>query len=146
MSPITPHPGHENTRREARAFLSAETAPPQSADYILNWEAGLSVVDGDEDLYRELLVIFRDSVPVQLENMREALALGDIVAVEREAHSLKGAAANIGARAVSETARHLEYAAKQRDFGAAHGFSDQLRSAFKTLLTLLDASADARGQ
>jgi CheY-like chemotaxis protein len=121
---------------------SPDTCATQSFDAILSWEAGLSVVEGDEELYRELLVIFRDSVPMQLENLLEALRVGNIVAVEQEAHSLKSAAANIGARVVSEVARSLEQAAKQHDVDAAHGFSAQLCSAFKELLTLLDVSAD----
>jgi CheY-like chemotaxis protein len=113
-----------------------------NTDSILSWEAGLSVVEGDEELYRELLVIFRDSAPMQLDNLQAALRVSNIVAVEQEAHALKSAAANIGARAVSEAAHSLEQAAKQYDIDAAHCFSAQLHAAFKELLAFLDVSAN----
>jgi two-component system sensor histidine kinase/response regulator len=119
-----------------------DTCTSENTDSILSWEAGLSVVEGDEALYRELLVLFRDSAPMQLENLQEALRIGNMVTVEQEAHSLKSAAANIGATAVSEAARSLEQAAKQHDVDVAHRFSAQLRSAFKELLTFLDMSVD----
>lgn len=121
---------------------SPDSCASPNTDSILSWEAGLSVVEGDEELYRELLVIFRNSAPMQLDNLQEALRVGNIVAVEQEAHSLKSAAANIGARAVSKAARSLEQAAKQHDIDAAHCFSAQLCSAFKELLTFLDISAN----
>jgi CheY-like chemotaxis protein len=133
LTDLSPSPPH---------LASPDACASQSTYTILSWEAGLSVVEGDEELYRELLVIFCDSAPMQLENLQEALRVGNIVAVEQEAHALKSAAANIGARAVSEAARSLEQAAKQQDIGAAHCFSAQLCSAFKELLTFLNVSAD----
>jgi two-component system, sensor histidine kinase and response regulator len=129
----TPSPPH---------LPSPDTCASENTDSILSWEAGLAVVEGDEALYRELLVIFRDSVPMQLESLQEALRVGNMVAVEQEAHSLKSAAANIGARTVAEAARSLEQTAKQHDVDAAHRFSAQLRSAFTELLMLLDVSGD----
>jgi HPt (histidine-containing phosphotransfer) domain-containing protein len=79
----------------------------------LNLAAALERVGGDEELLRELAVIFVDDYPRQMRLLEEAVAKQDLQTAEREAHGLKGAVANFGAPDTVEAARTLEFAARE---------------------------------
>ncbi len=79
----------------------------------------LERLEGDEDLLRELVDIFLTQSRVQLEELTAALALGDAAAIRHQAHSLKGAAAGLGAEALSHRAAQLEQAGREGDLTAA---------------------------
>jgi len=55
---------------------------------------------------------FADSQAEAVQEIRNALAAGDIPVAERTAHSLKGAAGNLGATALAEEAAKAETAVK----------------------------------
>ena len=79
----------------------------------------MQVADGDENLAQELVELFIESGDIALEEIRDALRRGDLQAIGRAAHSLKGASANIHAQATSTAAAQLENA-------AVSGASDQI--------------------
>jgi len=60
------------------------------------------------DLFASLLLSFADRAPGQLEQLEQACAAQDPDALERAAHSLKGSAANLGARALADLCFALE--------------------------------------
>jgi len=62
------------------------------------------------DLYLRLLQIFVDSAASTPEKIRLALEKGDRVTAEREAHTMRGAAGNIGATLLAEVSTELELA------------------------------------
>ncbi len=64
---------------------------------IIDAASAIQRMGGDEELYREVLAVFFDDVPKQLELLRSAFAAKDMATAERQAHSLKSAAGNIGA-------------------------------------------------
>jgi HPt (histidine-containing phosphotransfer) domain-containing protein len=68
----------------------------------------LARVDGDRELLAEVIGLFLEDGPMQIEAMRRGLADGDSNAVRRAAHSLAGAAGNFGATDVTASARALE--------------------------------------
>jgi two-component system sensor histidine kinase/response regulator len=72
----------------------------------LDMAAGLKTSNGQPALYRRVLEIFLASA--DLAPLQTAMATGDTVAARRAAHSLKGAAATIGAASLSEAAGALE--------------------------------------
>jgi len=76
--------------------------------HVLDSEALLERVGGDVDFLQELAGIFREDCPKLLEEIRSAVAAGDAAALERAAHTLKGAIANFGADAAGQAAFHLE--------------------------------------
>lgn len=63
------------------------------------------------DSLGRILGLFQDAAPRHLARLREYAAAGDAVALRREAHTLKGAAAVIGARRVHDAAHAIEVAA-----------------------------------
>ena len=76
----------------------------------VDWQKFLQIADGDRTLVDELVDLFIESGDSALREIRAALGLGDLAAIGRAAHSLKGASANIHASAMSTAAGCLESA------------------------------------
>ena len=76
-----------------------------------------------------------------MEQLQYALQASDLVMVERQAHTLKSTAANIGATAVREAALEVELAARQRDQTAVHTFCSTLTAELTLLQMVLDNPA-----
>src|SRR5580692_6133416 len=85
-----------------------ETATLQIKD--VDTQSALRRTGGNPKRYEMLLRKFAESANV--EEMRDAHASGDTVTAARAAHSLKGAAANLGAAAVANSAAEAETAIK----------------------------------
>ena len=87
----------------------------QSAVSPAVWDrAGmLERIMGDTDLVCVLIEGFLDDMPKQIMLLREALAVGDASTVERQAHKIKGAAANVGCEALRAVALELEQRSNQ---------------------------------
>jgi len=79
----------------------------------IDTQAGLATTMNNMKLYRKLLGKFRDSQQDFEAQFRAAQADDDPIAPERTAHTLKGVAGNIGAKAVQEAAKELEFACKE---------------------------------
>jgi two-component system sensor histidine kinase/response regulator len=77
---------------------------------ILDKNAALERIEYDHELYDEICGIFREDAPMMIAKLKEACSGGDILLATRLAHSLKSAAANIGATDLSESARLAENA------------------------------------
>lgn len=78
----------------------------------------LERLEGDEELLRELLQIFLAQSAADLGEMKAAWQAGDTAALGHRAHSIKGAAAGLGATLLSRRAAQLEEAAKRGDLSA----------------------------
>ena len=76
-------------------------------------KAGMATTMDNEKLYTRMLVKFRDSQGGFAELFSAARAGTDPAAPERVAHTLKGTAGNIGAKAVQAAAADLEQACKE---------------------------------
>jgi two-component system sensor histidine kinase/response regulator len=77
---------------------------------ILDRNAALERIEHDQELYNEICEIFRDDVPNILAKLKTAFHEGDFPLATRHAHTLKSAAANIGATELSDNARLAENA------------------------------------
>ena len=101
---------------------------------VLDSASALSRIDGDEELYREVLRVFLDDTPKQLEILEKAVAEGSLETIERQAHSLKSAAANIGAEAMREVASKIELAARARGSEAYEEMVSGLQAEFSRVV------------
>jgi HPt (histidine-containing phosphotransfer) domain-containing protein len=71
---------------------------------------------GDDDAGIDaLLAVFRDSICVEHERLRDILARGDLIDFARTAHRMRGAALAMGARGLAEVAATLNAAAQKND-------------------------------
>jgi HPt (histidine-containing phosphotransfer) domain-containing protein len=69
--------------------------------------------------------------------MRSSLQSGDMVVLERSAHSLKGAAGNLSAKVVGAAALQLEKDAKNKDAKSATESLPRVERAVELLLPAL---------
>jgi two-component system sensor histidine kinase/response regulator len=101
----------------AEAVLSHELAPAAEAEVAelphvpgLNTTEGLLRLAGNQKLYLKLLWQFSKTEADAAQRIDSALAKNDNALAERLAHSVKGAAGNLGASAVQNAAANLENA------------------------------------
>ena len=64
--------------------------------------------DGDTEFEKELFEVFLEDCEERLQRLNDALAEGRLSEIQREAHTIKGAAANVGTTRLQEIAMHLE--------------------------------------
>ena len=65
-------------------------------------------VEGEPDLIVELIDLYAEDTPRRLAAIRSAWAAGDLAALRRAAHGLKGSSASLGARQVEMICEKLE--------------------------------------
>jgi two-component system, sensor histidine kinase and response regulator len=125
--------------KKARDQASREPAAQDSNrldNGIVNANELLERIGNDRGFLAELVTVFREDHPSQLEQIANGLAKKDANEVKRGAHSLKGALSNLAAPAASALAAQLEQESASGDLpGAENTFR-----AFKTELNrVLDA-------
>ncbi|MEQ8187419.1 MAG: response regulator, partial [Candidatus Eremiobacterota bacterium] len=76
-------------------------------------------LDDDEELFKELIDIFLDTIPSEIASLKAALNRKDFVMARRFAHSIKGVSGNIKANALSYIALNIEMAVKEDDIERA---------------------------
>ena len=103
--------GAGRTVREAEAGAKSGT--------IVDADAVLSRFDSDKALLQEAAELFRRSIPRLLAQLRSAVENGDIILVERTAHSIKGSVGNFGGIAAMESAMKLEMMGRGGDLSEA---------------------------
>ena len=83
--------------------------------YGIDTEIGLSRVSGNTKLYLKILNKFRISQADVTKRIKVSFDAGDNETSEREAHTLKGLAGNIGAEALQQAAQIVESQAKSKN-------------------------------
>ena len=74
-----------------------EAAALAEDDDVFNEPELLDRLMNDRDLVRTVLAGFLDDIPIQFGKLKEFLCNGDNSGAQRQAHTIKGAAANLGA-------------------------------------------------
>ena len=76
----------------------------------------LAQVEDDKGLLQELIGLFFDGIPKLLSAIQESITRRDARALERAAHTLKGAVSNFGAKSACDAALRLEVIGRGGDF------------------------------
>ena len=123
---------------EGTAYESV-VALPKPAKGSFDPEGLLRRAGGDWGLAREVINMFLEDTPEVLAQMREAVGKNDFNAVERAAHRLKGAAANLEARQLARIAFEIEQAAtaekvSEHDIVRLQQGVDELKRTLQTLM------------
>lgn len=87
---------------------------PSSASPPLSIDRGIAEFEGDRDFFMQVAADFINRTETQIQKMREALEKGMFPEVAREAHAIKGGAANLTADDLAVSAQRLETAGKNR--------------------------------
>lgn len=84
------------------------TDTPVAALPVFDYDDFMERMDGDMELLKEVLEIFLEDAPNLMGALRLAIRGGDKDAMERAAHTLKGAAANISAKALQRLSSNMQ--------------------------------------
>ncbi len=90
-------------------------------------------LEGDAELLQEIVEIFLDMGPEQLDSITNCIAAGDVNAVQTQARGMKGGASNIGAVKFVQTALSLEMLAKEGTLDGASELLSGMRDDFEDL-------------
>ena len=97
----------------------------------------LNRVNGDEEIVTEVMEVFLQDVPQQILFLQEAIANGDEMLAVRQAHSIKGAAADVGAVALQEVAFEMEKTARGGQLNKAFKLVEAISEEFKKVKIML---------
>jgi signal transduction histidine kinase/CheY-like chemotaxis protein len=136
-----PATGEQVEQLISRIFSVRGQIPNQSACSAApaaSWDSmeALQRVDGDAELLNELIQIFLAESPTQVEKLNRAIESGDVDAMQRATHTLKGELKYLGLTQAAEQAHALENMCRA---GELQGVAELFR-AFKSEMTAISTS------
>jgi HPt (histidine-containing phosphotransfer) domain-containing protein len=102
-----------------------------------NLSSTMETVMDSEELFQQIAGMLIESCPDHIAKIKTAIAENNSSALEREAHSLKGAVGNFGADDAYEAAYHLEKLGKNGEMEMAEEGLSRLESDLDLLLSEL---------
>lgn len=127
---------------------STQPSPPDLLP-VLDRQALLDRVVGDEPLMREILQIFRDERERRMAAVRQAMEARDAAAIGVAAHAINGAAGNIGAERVRRVAARLQNLGRSGSLDGADEawaeLQEEMHALDRQLAVALAPEVDARG-
>ncbi len=125
-----------------RADRSGRTGPRGGSGFDsepVDWQALLDCNSSDESSARELATLYLSCGDQALSDLTTALGRKDLPALCAQAHSLKGASANLYAHGVEQAAAALEAAARSGADAELDALTVRLQSELERTLTFLRA-------
>lgn len=121
---------------------AAPPAPPPNPgeDTVFDRSEIMRRLNGDEAYVAEVITMFLRDTPAQIGLLKSDCAAGQLERVERQAHSLKGASAMLGARALKTAAQRLEMSAKGNDLALATSLVDLVEVEFQRVKAVVTAA------
>ena len=120
-------------------FGTGVTAEPEPVGLLrtLDRATALERLGGDEELFADVAGLFLADAPRMVDQLRQAISVGDAPTVQCTAHGLKGAAGYVGGQAAAAAAEHLENFAATGELAAAPRTFETLTREINRLTTAL---------
>ena len=109
-----------------RNMSEATTKPQNSTETPLDISQALERFGDDKEFLKEMIQEFLEYIPAQLEAIRKAVDERNADTLKTEAHSIKGAAANLSAEPVRQAAYAIEMMGREAKL-------DRIENAFSEL-------------
>ncbi len=123
-----------DARKQESQFRRQEGATDHPPSAKIWDRAGmLARLMDDEDLVVTIMRSFLDDLPRQIEALRGYLKAGDAAGAERQAHTIKGAAANVSSEALRSVAFEMEKVVRAGDMAAGRIRMEELVATFHRL-------------
>jgi signal transduction histidine kinase/DNA-binding response OmpR family regulator/HPt (histidine-containing phosphotransfer) domain-containing protein len=121
--------GSNSSGGKVRLPAATSVEPPcasKPVDHdLFDHQAALDRVNGDEAVLSEIIGLFLDDAPIQLEKIRQAIKQGDAVSLCSAAHTLKGSVGCLAGGRAAAAAHRLEQLGKRAELrDAAPTFAD----------------------
>jgi PAS domain S-box-containing protein len=132
----------EGDNDEDKGIMTVDTSrslpqPDASAQEVWNHDEALSQLGGDEQLLMDMIALYRETAPEQLDALRVAWRDLDYDQLRRAAHSLKGLAGHFRADACRGLAARLEQSAGDRNQAECENLVEQVETAVHALTAAL---------
>jgi len=114
---------------ESHADAGMDSSFPPGSESVAFDRAGLLArVMGNESLAKKVMVSFLEMMPPQIGELRAFVDAENLPGIAAVAHGIKGAAANMGAMALSEAARTVEVAVSRNDIEAVRDATNSVEA------------------
>jgi HPt (histidine-containing phosphotransfer) domain-containing protein len=120
-----------------QAYIKNEN---QLSGVPIEFESAINRFCGDRGFFEKMLTEFLDYVPKQIKKLDQAVKKGDIEAVDREAHSLKGLAAQLSVNGLADLSLNLELLGRTGNLAGAKDELDKMRTEFQHLKEYINNS------
>lgn len=110
-----------------------ETIDSEPAKGIFDRKSFMERIMHDEELAAQIIAAFLQDMPLQLDILTAAVGDGTAIAAGKQAHKIKGAAANMSSEALCEVSRQMEIAGKENDLETLTRLMPILRQRFSEL-------------
>lgn len=117
--------------------MNQRKKPPSEA--VWNLHELLTRTDNDQELLRELLLIFKEDFPGHISGLTAAIAAGNLKNVAAISHTLKGMFANLAANKAAAAAARLEQVGRAGENAALKDAHEDLNAEIAGLLPELEA-------
>ena len=131
-----------SNRYSEEADIKEETVSDTAS--MLSWQmegidvaVGMKYSGGDENLYREILSDYMDSIEEKADVIEKAVEEGDLETYTIEVHSLKSTSKSIGAMKLSELALDLEANGKNSEWGPIIARTPSLLEMYRKLYQVI---------
>ena len=139
-------PAKEASQSVAQPIAVAEpvwSRAEQSDAMVFDRAGVMRRLEGDRELARVVMEVFLDDVPRQFERLKDLVASGDAQGAGRQAHSVKGAAANVGGERMRRVALDMEKAADAGNLTGVNTRMGELEAEFRLLKDALEQESFA---
>src|SRR5579875_1885201 len=99
----------------------------------LDLDALCALCGGEEALMQEMITLFYEEVPAQLNELWEACAVGEAERIREAAHKLKGSCRTVAAGRMTEACQQLETLARSGELGEIKRLLDAVEASYKEL-------------
>lgn len=123
-------PSPKNKNKIETISVQQDTA---EAETPVDIKSAMARFGDDKDFYREMVNEFLSYVADQIKAIEEGAASGDADAVQKNAHSIKGAAGNLSAVRVQSLALTIEHKGRDNDLSGLTQLIENLRSEISVL-------------
>jgi len=123
----------EDVARPAAARQPASSQSTQRQTVVFDPASVLSRLEGDDSLAQIVFAAFLEDLPRQIQSLKKLVANRDDVGSSRQAHSIRGASANVGGERLRQLATEMEKAADAGNWNFVVAQMDELELQFSLL-------------
>jgi PAS domain S-box-containing protein len=128
----------QNPQKETEGPPADRAEPDKPVPPVWNKKAMMDILVNDKALAKSIVAVFLADIPLQIKALAETLKTGNASGAELRAHTIKGAAANVGASALEALALEMEKAARAGDMDTTRNLMTNLTGAFEELKKIME--------
>jgi PAS domain S-box-containing protein len=107
--------------------------PRDDSTAVFDLDSMRERLSGNDELIVEIIKVFLADIPDQIKKLKDFMGKGDITSIERQAHTIKGAAANVGGDRLRAVAFKMEKGARGGNPDDAGSYLAELEKQFEML-------------